>query len=79
MLMVHSRYRVYFYSRLFFCWNTPFFWPAKGGALPAPADKWLFLTIMFGAYAAALAISGRLASMPLCSRLPSVLAGWGAK
>ena len=59
----------------FLYWGTPCFWLPQAGTLPPPADKRLFLAVMLAAYVAALAIAGRIVSMPLCGRLQSVFLG----
>ena len=59
----------------YFSWDTLFFWIYEAGNLPAPADKWLFLAFILGAYVAAASIAGRIVSMPLCGRIQSVLLG----
>ena len=59
----------------FFCWDTAYFWLLEAGMLPLPADKWLFLAVIFCAYAVALIIAKRIVSTPLCMRMPSVFLG----
>jgi lipopolysaccharide/colanic/teichoic acid biosynthesis glycosyltransferase len=59
----------------FICWDTVYFWLPESGTLPYPADKWLFLTVMFCAYTTALVIAKRIVSTPLCMRILSVFLG----
>ena len=58
----------------FFCWGTPYFW-LSGARTPEAGDKWFFLAAVLCAYLTAIVIARRIASTPLCGRMPGVLIG----